>query len=140
MKTVEEISAGGVVVFGNAILLLKKYNGEWVLPKGKVNKNENIIDGALREVFEESGSRAGIIKYLDMISYEFVRESIKDVKIKKTVHWYLMKAKNMKCRPLKKEGFSEAKFIHFEKSLQMIRYSDEKRIIEKAITVLDFII
>lgn len=32
----EEISAGGVVVLGNTILLLRKYNGDWVLPKGKV--------------------------------------------------------------------------------------------------------
>ncbi|MCG8485127.1 MAG: NUDIX hydrolase, partial [Clostridia bacterium] len=34
-----EISAGGVVVFGNAILLLRKYNGDWVLPKGRVEEN-----------------------------------------------------------------------------------------------------
>ena len=37
----EEISAGGVVLFGNAILLLRKFNGDWVLPKGKVEEGEN---------------------------------------------------------------------------------------------------
>ena len=30
-----EVSSGGVVVFGNTILLLRKYNGDWVLPKGE---------------------------------------------------------------------------------------------------------
>lgn len=37
----EEVSAGGVVLFGNAILLLRKFNGDWVLPKGKVEEGEN---------------------------------------------------------------------------------------------------
>ena len=37
-----EISAGGVVVFGNAILLLKKYNGDWVLPKGRIERKEDV--------------------------------------------------------------------------------------------------
>jgi len=43
-----EISAGGVVVFGNAILLLKKYNGDWVLPKGRIEKGEEVEATALR--------------------------------------------------------------------------------------------
>ena len=36
----EEISAGGVVLFGNAILLLRKFNGDWVLPKGRIEAGE----------------------------------------------------------------------------------------------------
>ena len=30
----EEVSAGGVVLFGNAILLLGEFNGGWVLSTG----------------------------------------------------------------------------------------------------------
>jgi len=30
---IEELSAGGVVFFRNTILLLKKFNGDYVLPK-----------------------------------------------------------------------------------------------------------
>ena len=37
----EEQSAGGVVLLGNAILLLRKYNGDWVLPKGKIESGES---------------------------------------------------------------------------------------------------
>ena len=48
----EEVSAGGVVLFGNAILLLRKFNGDWVLPKGKVEEGENRQEAALREVLE----------------------------------------------------------------------------------------
>ena len=51
----EEVSAGGVVLFGNAVLLLRKFNGDWVLPKGKVEEGENRQEAALREVLEETG-------------------------------------------------------------------------------------
>ena len=64
---IEETSSGGVVIFGNTILLLKKFNGDWVLPKGRVEKDESIREAALREVLEESNVRAEIIKYIDMI-------------------------------------------------------------------------
>ena len=65
----EEISAGGVVLFGNAILLLRKFNGDWVLPKGKVEEGENNEEAALREVAEETGVKAETLKYLGEIHY-----------------------------------------------------------------------
>lgn len=48
----EEQSAE-VVLLGNAILLLRKYNGDWVLPKGKIESGESHEEAALREVKEE---------------------------------------------------------------------------------------
>ena len=60
----EEVSAGGVVLFGNTILLLRKFNGDWVLPKRKVEEGENNQEAALREVSEETGVKADILKYL----------------------------------------------------------------------------
>ena len=59
-----EKSAGGVVIYDNAILLLRKYNGDWVLPKGRIEKDEKIKEAALREVKEETGTQAEVIKYL----------------------------------------------------------------------------
>jgi len=53
----------GVPVYGAIILntkldkclLVKGYGNSWGFPKGKVNKNENAIDCAAREVYEEVG-------------------------------------------------------------------------------------
>ena len=67
----EEVSAGGVVVFGNTILLLRKFNGDWVLPKGRVEKDEDTRVTAIREVLEESGVKAEIIKYIGMVHYTY---------------------------------------------------------------------
>ena len=97
-KLRQEVSAGGIVIFGNAILLLKKYNGDWVLPKGRVEYNEDIEETATREVFEESGVKASIEMYLGKIQYTFRNTRIEGDIVNKTVHWFLMKAKNMYCK------------------------------------------
>ena len=72
---IEATSCGGVVIFRGKILLLyknyrNKYEG-WVLPKGTVEQGEDYKDTALREVMEESGAKATIIKYIDKSEYSF---------------------------------------------------------------------
>lgn len=129
----KEISSGGVVVFRNTILLLRKFNGDWVLPKGRLEKGENTESAALREVFEESGVKGEIIKYLGNINYEY-KNIKKDEIVVKTVHWYLMKANNMESKPLKQEGFADAVFVHIDRVTELVRYSDERKILTKSIT------
>lgn len=128
-----EVSAGGVVVFGNAILLLRKYNGDWVLPKGKVEVNEDIAETATREVLEEGGVKANIVKYLGKIHYTFRNTREEDEIVNKTVHWFLMEARSMECIPQRQEGFVDALFVHINRASQIAKYEDEKKIIIKAI-------
>jgi 8-oxo-dGTP pyrophosphatase MutT (NUDIX family) len=129
----EEISSGGVVVFGNAILLLRKYNGDWVLPKGKVEEEEDTSTAAVREVLEEGGVKAEVIKYLGKIHYSFKNSWQNHEVVNKTVHWYLMKARNMDCNPQREEGFIEARFVHMNRATELAKYDDERDIISKAI-------
>lgn len=128
----KETSAGGVVVVGNAILLLRKYNGDWVLPKGRIKRMETLEQTALREVCEESGVKGEIVFYLGSITYLLNMRNPRREKTEKTVHWYFMRAKNMDCVPLRKEGFVEAKYIPIEKAITLARYDDERKIIVKA--------
>ena len=65
---IEATSCGGVVIFRGKILLLyksykNKYEG-WVLPKGTVEAGEEYKDTAAREVLEETGVDASIMKYV----------------------------------------------------------------------------
>lgn len=132
----EEISAGGVVVFGNAILLLRKYNGDWVLPKGRVEKDEQLQEAALREVKEETGVEAEIERYLGEIHYTYKENWDETNRIHKTVHWYMMKSKNMETVPQKEEGFVDAKYIHMDKSVEIAKYHDEREIIKVAVNYM----
>ena len=129
----EEISAGGVVVFGNAILLLRKYNGDWVLPKGKVEENEDFKGAATREVYEEGGVKGNIIKYLGKIHYTFRNNRKENEIINKTVHWFLMATRSMDCTPQRNEGFIDARFVHINRASKLAKYDDERSIIKKAI-------
>ncbi|SHJ48869.1 NUDIX hydrolase [Tepidibacter formicigenes] len=129
----EEISAGGVVLFGNTILLLRKYNGDWVLPKGKVEEGEEKDEAALREVLEEAGVKGDILKYLGEIHYTFKENWDESKTVHKTVFWYLMKSKSMNTIPQKEEGFIDAKFIHINRVVDLARYDDEKEIIKVAL-------
>ena len=119
----EEISAGGVVLFGNAILLLRKFNGDWVLPKGRIEAGEQKKEAALREVLEETGE----------IHYTYKENWDENKAVHKTVFWYLMKSRNMDTVPLKEEGFVDAKFIHLDRVVDLARYNDEREIIKVAL-------
>lgn len=132
---ISELSSGGVVIFGNALLLLRKYNGDWVLPKGRVEAGERIHTAALREVLEETGVKAEITQYIGRVNYHY-KNLKEDEMVSKTVHWYLMKSQNMYCKPEKKEGFVDAKFIHIDKVIDMARYEDEKKIIKKGLKII----
>ena len=47
------ISAGGVIVNQDKVLLLKREKS-WVFPKGKIKYGESLIQTAIREIFEET--------------------------------------------------------------------------------------
>ena len=90
---IEATSCGGVVIFRGKILVLYKnyrnrYEG-WVLPKGTVEQGEEYKDTALREVREETGVSASIIKYVGKSRYSF---TVPEDTVEKDVHWYLMMA------------------------------------------------
>ena len=66
------ISAGGVVIQDNKVLLRHTKNDRWVLPKGHVEPEESLRQAAVREVFEEAGIHARIARKLGWVYYEFV--------------------------------------------------------------------
>ena len=112
---IETVSCGGIVIYRWKILLLyKNQNGKyvgWVLPKGTVEKGEIFKQTALREVREESGAIAEIIKYIDKTQYSFKGN---DGLINKTVHWYLMSSNSFYCKPQSEEFFADAGFYNFQ--------------------------
>ena len=131
-----EKSAGGIVFFGNDVLLLRKSNGNWVLPKGKIEDDEMKEETALREVFEEAGVKGKILEYIGCVQYtykNYYNAQQGDNIIDKIVHWYIMKGGNLECKPQVEEGFVEARYVHISKAISYLRYEDERRMMKKAI-------
>ena len=101
---IEATSCGGVVIFRGKILLLyknykNKYEG-WVLPKGTVEAGEEYKDTAMREVYEETGVKATLMKYIGKSQYSF---TVPEDVVEKTVHWYLMMADSYYSKPKREE-------------------------------------
>lgn len=67
------LAAGGIVTRGRskpvfAVVRLRRQKS-WVLPKGKLNKDETAIAAAKREVIEETGHDVAVQHYLGSLNY-----------------------------------------------------------------------
>ena len=133
LHMVEATSCGGVVIFRGKILLLyknykNKYEG-WVLPKGTVEEGEEHRDTALREVREETGVNASIIKYVGKSQYSF---TTKQDLVYKSVYWYLMMADNYYSKPQQEEYFLDSGYYKYHEAYHLLKFPNERQILEKA--------
>ena len=66
-------AAGGIVVRGGKRALFavvqRAKDDKWVLPRGKLKRDENPITGARREVIEETGHRVEVNEFVGAITY-----------------------------------------------------------------------
>ena len=92
---------------GDGKILFIYRNDQWDLPKGRIEKKELIIDGALREVIEETGVKDLIVKKpLPTTFHLFKRNG--SYKLKKT-YWFLMTTSfEGKLTPQVEEGINQA--------------------------------
>ena len=77
---------------------------------------------------EESGVSARIVKFIDVSHYSF---SVGDETVEKDVHWYLMASDGYDCTPQREEFFMDAGYYRFHEAYHLLKYSNEKIILEK---------
>lgn len=126
----QEVSAGGVVINGANILLLKKFSGDWVLPKGRLESGESKEEAALREVQEETGVRCEIIRRIGFVKYNY-RNREGDF-VQKTVHYYYMKGQEGDLRAQREEGFCEVAYLPYAKAVRVLRHDSERNMVRSA--------
>jgi 8-oxo-dGTP pyrophosphatase MutT (NUDIX family) len=97
MPTVEETSAGGIVVDVDgdppSAAVIARINRagrvEWCLPKGHLESGETPEQAAIREIAEETGILGRVVGSLGTIGYWFAAEGRR---VHKSVHHYLLVA------------------------------------------------
>lgn len=105
------VQAAGGLVFNtdNRFLSIYRYD-KWDLPKGKIEKNEQKREAAIREVEEECGITAPVIVNKLITTYHIYKQKQK-WELKKC-SWYLMRYDgNEKLSPQKKEGITRCKWF-----------------------------
>ena len=138
--TKREISAGGVVYRrdGDEIEIVlasrRTRRGElaWGLAKGGIEDDESPEEAAVREVREETGLLAEIEDSLGETRYFYVWE---DVRIRKTVHFFLMRhtGGNIDDRD---DEMEEIRWFPLERALKRAAYRGERDVLVRAAEIL----
>ena len=103
-------AAGGIVLNNKKEILFIDRIGFWDLPKGKVEKGEELKAAAIREVEEECGiSGPKIVSKLTITHHTY---SAKGRDYFKTTHWYLMTySGSEELVPQTEEGITAVKWV-----------------------------
>jgi len=138
---IHRISSGGVVFrpagAGHEVALIRvaRADGDaWALPKGWVEKGEDLEQTAVREVREETGLDAKVLRKLGEITYEFYSKADRS-RIVKTVHVFLMEWLGGDTADHDDE-VEEVRWFPLEDALRMLTYKNEREMLEKAMSLI----
>ncbi len=136
-----EFSAGGIVLRQSQdklswkVLLIKNAalrdpkKAYWGFPKGHIDKGEKSDTAALREIKEETGIEAEIVKKLGDSQYIFTRNG---EKIFKLVVYYLLKYKSGEIQPQELEVL-EVKWFEPAEAMELLSFKKDKEFLVKAL-------
>ncbi len=133
-KTRDEHSSGGAVISArdgllHVALIATRNKTRWGLPKGAVNDGETSEAAALREVKEETGIDAKIVKPLDTIEYYF---RAGDTLIHKRVDFYLMDYVAGELEPQLSE-VDDVEWVELSSAIQRASFDSERKLLEMAL-------
>ena len=134
-KTRNEHSSGGAVISTmngapHVALIATRGKTRWGLPKGAVAQGETSEQAALREVLEETGLQAEIVRPLDTIEY-FFRAG--DTLIRKRVDFYLMRYLAGELTPQLSE-VDDVEWVELSEAIQRASFESERKLLEAALT------
>jgi 8-oxo-dGTP pyrophosphatase MutT (NUDIX family) len=105
----------------------------WSLPKGHIEDGETIEETAVREVKEETGISAHVLRPLGSIDYWFVAERRR---VHKTVHHYLLEAVGGELSDEDGE-VTEVAWVPVAELEAKLAYADERKLVRQARALFD---
>jgi 8-oxo-dGTP pyrophosphatase MutT (NUDIX family) len=136
----EHSSGGAVISFRDGTpfvaMIATRGRTRWGLPKGAMSEGETSEAAALREVLEETGLEAQIVKPLETIEY-FFRAS--DTLIHKRVDFYLMLHTGGDLKPQLTE-VDDVEWVELTEAIRRASFASEKKLLEAAQLELDVLV
>jgi 8-oxo-dGTP diphosphatase len=129
-----EFSAGGLVQKGDLYLIRRptpnpEYRGNlgWSFPKGWIDAGETLEEAAIREVKEEGGVNAKILKILTTLKLFFTDPS--GEKVMKFVTYYLMEYISDVPEGHDSET-EEIRWVTREEAMQLLVFKSEREMVQ----------
>ena len=137
MNSKVDFAAGGIVLIGNKILIVKNRlieeykknysSGFWGFPKGHIEEGETPLKAAEREVFEETGFKLKCLRTKPIAESRYSIEYGET--IQKTVWFYEMKViKEFVKEP--DHEIEEIAIVPEKKALDLLTYDEDKKILK----------
>lgn len=128
------ISAGGVILrraegVYETVVVGRKREGTWLLPKGTPRDREPLERTAQREVSEETGLDVRILSPIGTVYYTFEREGRR---IEKTVLFYLMAAVGGDVREHDHE-YDVVQWVPLEEARRLLTFGQYRDLLDRAV-------
>jgi 8-oxo-dGTP pyrophosphatase MutT (NUDIX family) len=136
MRTVREVSAGGVIYRrrDDQVEVALIHTGKrWGLPKGHVEEGERVEETAMREVREETGLVGKLDCKLGQIAYTYRGKSRngRPIQVAKRVTFFLLEYVEGEVHCLDYE-VEEARWFALDEALTKLSFATEQRIMRRA--------
>jgi 8-oxo-dGTP pyrophosphatase MutT (NUDIX family) len=125
MPEPEVLAAGGLLVRddGRVAVIHRPRYDDWSLPKGKLDAGESFEDGAVREVWEETGVRGRIREELAPV--EYVDRKGRD----KLVRWYRMDVDGAPDAFVPNDEVDELRWVTPAEALDLVDYDHDRALL-----------
>lgn len=127
----QSIWAGGTVLYritddGDVeyLVIHRPLYDDWTLPKGKLDKGETFLEGAVRETWEETGITPKRPRLVGTIAYHTQNDNAK------VVRWWLAKAGKGSFEPNKE--VDKVKWMSFKKGRKKLTYRNDREVLDRA--------
>jgi 8-oxo-dGTP pyrophosphatase MutT (NUDIX family) len=113
-----------------------KPEGVWALPKGLIDRGEKPDATALREVREETGVDAALVRKLGDIRYVYTWEGERIFKI---VSFYLLRYRAGRLGeidPAMRREVADARWLPLEEAPRLLAYRGERQMADEALRAL----
>ncbi|MCH1525056.1 MAG: NUDIX domain-containing protein [Candidatus Actinomarina sp.] len=135
MNSKVDFAAGGIVLHGELILVVKNKRGDensnksfWGFPKGHLEEGEKPSEAAIREVYEETGFK------VELLDNTPIAESRYEIKLNnevahKTVWFYEMKVVNAYQKEPDDE-ILELAIVSYAEAINLLTFKEDKKILK----------
>jgi ADP-ribose pyrophosphatase YjhB (NUDIX family) len=132
------LAAGGVVLHtldgvAHVLVVHRPAYDDWSLPKGHVDDGESPEDAALREVSEETGVAARIVRAAGTTEHEV---ELAEGRATKRVHWYVMRPAHAEADPSSRAPDAEvdrATWWPVDAALEDLTHAGERELLARTV-------